>query len=311
MPHELEVMLRYRRPAYGKTERAFSERWIEPTGAYQDYFGNWLFHVGSNPDVLWSSHTDTVHRTEGIQRVIRTGDILSLGDKSKRTSNCLGADCGAGVWLMLEMIRAEVPGLYVFHAGEEIGGKGSSAIVKNSPGLLDGIKYAIAFDRHGTNSIVTHQIGGRCCSDEFGQSLAKMLGMGHCLDQDGVFTDTALYTDLIPECTNISVGYRGHHTVNETVDLHYLQQLRDALLSRFDASQLEVHRDPAVIEFEDYRTYYSPPDDPTIEPGLKELAAVIRDYPEAAAKLLHDYGCDIYDVFDAIEKPCDNYSRYC
>ena len=45
-------------------------------------------------------------------------------------SDCLGADDGAGVFLMLEMIDANVEGTYIFHRGEERGGWGSSQIAE-------------------------------------------------------------------------------------------------------------------------------------------------------------------------------------
>jgi hypothetical protein len=44
-------------------------------------------------------------------------------------SNCLGADCTTGVWLILEMIKANVPGVYVIHSDEEVGGKGARDMV--------------------------------------------------------------------------------------------------------------------------------------------------------------------------------------
>ena len=44
-------------------------------------------------------------------------------------------------------------------------------------------------------------------------------------DEGGVYTDSAEFTDIIPECTNISVGYYKEHTVNETQDIQYNFQL--------------------------------------------------------------------------------------
>jgi len=34
-----------------------------------------------------------------------------------------------------------------------------------------------------------------------------------------VYTDTAEFTDIIPECTNRSVGYAREHTQEESLDL--------------------------------------------------------------------------------------------
>lgn len=57
---------------------------------------------------LFACHLDTVHRDAGYQRVRsrrgRTGALYTPDGE------CLGADDGAGIWLMLEMIAADVPG---------------------------------------------------------------------------------------------------------------------------------------------------------------------------------------------------------
>lgn len=47
------------------------------------------------------------------------------------TSNCLGADCTVGVWLITEMIKAGVAGIYVIHNNEEVGCIGSGAMVED------------------------------------------------------------------------------------------------------------------------------------------------------------------------------------
>src|ERR1017187_3144400 len=106
---ELLAMLTYMRPHGSDTERAFIERYITPTGAKPDTFGNLWLTVGDAP-ILWCSHTDTVHKLPGKQRVLYGAGVASV-----EGSNCLGADCTTGVWLMLAMIRAKVSGTYIFH----------------------------------------------------------------------------------------------------------------------------------------------------------------------------------------------------
>ena len=63
---ELKVlvqMLAYMRPAGSKTEKAFIKRFIAPLGAKPDNYGNYWLSIGQS-NVLWSSHTDTVHKHE-------------------------------------------------------------------------------------------------------------------------------------------------------------------------------------------------------------------------------------------------------
>lgn len=42
--------------------------------------------------------------------------------------SCLGADCTTGIWIMLQMIEANVPGFYIIHTDEEVGRKGAESI---------------------------------------------------------------------------------------------------------------------------------------------------------------------------------------
>lgn len=252
-------MLTTRRPAGSRSEKRFIRDYLQPLGMVMDKAGNYSLRIGDAP-VLWSCHTDTVHDMGGTQNIIYTAPgIIGLDPDSM--SNCLGADDTAGVWLMREMILAKAPGLYVFHRAEEIGCIGSRWIVKNNPELLKDIKFAIALDRKGKTDVVTHQCG-RCCSDDFAKSLAAQLGPGYS-PAYGVFTDTALYTGLVGECTNISVGYNGQHTEDESVDQEFLMELKDklirldigALVAKRKAGEKEVyHYTPSEYYYNDY--YY-------------------------------------------------------
>ena len=59
-----------------------------------------------------------------------TPEIRKVKKLVGKSTNCLGADCTSGVWLILEMIKAQVPGVYVIHNDEEIGRIGAEYIVK-------------------------------------------------------------------------------------------------------------------------------------------------------------------------------------
>jgi len=127
---------------------------------------------------------------------------------------------------MMEMVLAGVEGLYVWHAGEERGCLGSNYVAGETPEVLDGIQYAIAFDRRGTESIITHQLGRETCSEAFAVSLGAALNLLLLPDDGGVYTDTEVYADDVPECTNVSVGYEGQHGPRETQDLDFALLLR-------------------------------------------------------------------------------------
>lgn len=245
---ELLAMLTYRRPHKSASERRFINRFIRPLEVQQDDFGNLYKIVGpEEPTMLWSSHTDTVHRMAGQQKIAVGAGCVSLGEK-ETLSNCLGADCTAGVWLMMEMIRANVPGVYVFHRGEEVGSLGSHWISKNPPSWFAKLKFAIALDRRGTTDIITHQLSSRCASEAFATSLSRAMPSLNYKAAHGMFTDTAEYTGLIAECSNLSVGYYNEHTMRELLDLDHLVELRDALIA-LDQSTLACERIPGSTEY--------------------------------------------------------------
>lgn len=234
-------MLTYCRPAGSTTEAEFIKRYIKPTGAYRTIGGNYVLVVPGDPDTLFSCHTDTVHSKGGKQEVLFDADFeLAFVDGK----DPLGADNTAGVWMLLEMIEAKVPGTYLFHFGEERGCLGSKDLAKQAAPWLSQHKRAIAFDRRGTTSIITRQRSERCCSDKFGQALADAMGdLGYELDPTGLYTDTASYMEIIPECTNVSVGYDHEHGPEETLDIGHCKRLRDQVLT-INWGELPTERDP-------------------------------------------------------------------
>ncbi len=249
----LVEMLSYCRPMGSRAESKFRNRYIRPLGAREDEWGNLHVQVGKDSPILWSCHTDTVHRAQGRQEVIvtETGYAQLRWQKTKWAQNCLGADDTVGVYLMCEMIKAGVPGDYVFHYGEEKGGVGARALAKHLPDWVGGHQFAIALDRAGTDDIITHQGWGRTASDAFAEQLG---GLIEVLDPEltmrgchGVYTDTAEYEDLIPECTNLSVGYQWQHSSDERVDLYFVERLR-AVLIGLDWTVLKASRDPKVVD---------------------------------------------------------------
>lgn len=251
----LRDILTYKRPHDGPTEREFVEKFLgdkkyaENMTNYHDaaYVYEIKLSDGTDAKTMFSCHVDTVHRSDGRQKI-----------KYDRKTKCyyktdnepLGADDGAGMWIMLEMMDAGVPGTYVFHRGEERGGIGSGWLADHMQPWLKSFNRAIAFDRRGSTDVITYQGGSRCCSDAFAQALADGLNASNdCMmyipDDSGVFTDTANYIDTIPECTNISCGYNNEHTGRETLHLPTVFALRDACL-KMDWEFLPTKRDPKV-----------------------------------------------------------------
>ena len=202
---------------------------------------------------MFTSHTDTVHRGGGAN-TIRLDESNPRAVKWRADKgHALGADDGAGIVLMQHLIAAGVPALYVFFREEECGGIGSSWLATNMPDAVEGIERCISFDRADYSDVITHQAGGRCCSDMFAEALANALTtedmtVAFTPDDGGVFTDSANLTDLIPECTNLSVGYKNQHGDGEWQDVTFLAALADQLvLVQWDA--LPTEREPGQTDY--------------------------------------------------------------
>ncbi|MFB2553930.1 M28 family peptidase [Ensifer soli] len=279
-------MFRYCRPAGSKTERRFVQKYL--SHFQRDPYKNLVKVIGDRPRILFSSHVDTVHHEGGVQALSYKDGILTSLDR-----NCLGADDTAGIWLMLEMIKAGIPGVYVIHHAEEKGCIGSTDLAKFNPGFFKDIDIAIAFDRAYYDEVITHQMGLRTASDAFAWSLANQLGQAYRPSPDGAYTDTNEYAHLVPECTNIAVGYSGQHTKSEKQDVPFLIALRDALLQvKWD--ELVVSRDPAKIEYQDWG--WRPP-----ARKRDVMTQIVEDNPAAVAEILRAYGLNERTLFEEID----------
>ena len=213
----------------------------------------YLYTTDEKSKTLFVSHLDTVHSKDGLNPVEFDPELQWMW---KTDGECLGADDGAGVWLLYEMARAGVPGTFLWTVGEERGGIGARWLADHAASYLSSFDRAISFDRRGTTSVITHQGMGRCCSDVFADALSSALNEDMTLmylpDDTGVYTDTAEFIDIIPECTNISVGYYSEHSENEKLDIIHFQALAERV-AKIDWDTLPTDRDPKeVITYDAY-----------------------------------------------------------
>ena len=226
-----------------------------PKDLSKDTHGNYFYKIGESR-TIFASHLDTVsNKHEDVKHVLDGETIRTDG------TTTLGADDKAGVSIMIWMMKHNIPGTYYFFIGEEVGciGSGLAAKYGEFKGVYDRI---ISFDRRGTTSIITHQSWARCCSDVFADAFCAELNkskdykLNYIKDDGGVYTDSAEFVDLIPECTNVSVGYYSEHTKNENQDIRHLVNLASACLL-VDWENLPTKRNPAVYEGKTYKSTYS------------------------------------------------------
>lgn len=278
----------------------------------KDVAGNFYHVVGDNPDTMFNCHFDTVGGDKRIVAVEEDNGLI----KSDGTS-ILGADDKAGVVVLLYMIEAGVPGLYYFFLGEEVGCIGSGKLSKylteksekqnikiNKKNLLldfpsdniyKNIRKVVSFDRMGYTSVITHQMNQRCCSDEFANSLAKELnkyGLNFEIDDSGVYSDSAEFADIYPECTNLSVGYFSQHTNKETQDIDFLESLCKACV-KVKWNKLPIFRNPKDIEYID--TYYN-------YTGFKGSGKGSHEYERRHRYIYDELDNDPLDIMEDKEK---------
>jgi hypothetical protein len=211
-----------------------------PEGYKKDKWGNYFITVGENPTTMFTCHLDTASKEFVNIKHKQSPNFIETDGKS-----ILGADDKAGMTVILWMISKRVPGIYYFFIGEEVGCIGSRALAKefNFPN----IKKVVSFDRRGTSSVITEQLYGRCCSDIFAKALSDQLNavepkFKYAPDPTGIMTDSAQFIDLVPECTNISVGYYNEHTGREKQDMEHLIRLCHAV-TKVNWESLPVIRD--------------------------------------------------------------------
>ena len=223
-----------------------------PRGYKTDEDGNYFYEVGSGSKTIFASHLDTA--CKDYSEVVHKFDGKFIRTNGK---TILGADDKAGVTILLYMIHNNVPGLYYFFVGEEVGCIGSTAASKRID-FFSNYNKIVSFDRRDTKSIITHQSSKRSCSDAFADSLSKeyaKFNLNLEKDDTGVYTDSAEFTSVIPECTNISVGYYNEHTHTEYQDIDFLIKLAKASVL-VDWENLDIKRDPSKTEWKESNYYY-------------------------------------------------------
>ena len=244
---------------------------------------------------LFVAHVDTVHRADGPNKFIKAHGKWFAKDAP------LGADDGAGCAMLMHLLHSGVPGYYIFTQGEECGGIGAKHIADNDQDLLRQFDRAIAFDRRGIDSVITHQGYGRCCSDEFAQALSDALNEDDRLmylpDNTGVYTDTAEFTSCIPECTNISVGYDHEHSDKESLDIYHFMALAERVV-HIAWDSLPTSRDPSVIE----SVWATMWDNLPSSTSVSSLSSGAREFPDSWS--------DEDDVQEAIYDALAGYPGY-
>ena len=243
-----------------------------------DIWHNLTVFVGENPTTMFTAHTDTVDQVLGTNQLELFNDTAGDMFVAVKDGGILGADCGAGMYVLLKMILAKKPGIYVFFSQEESGRIGSTHYTIP----LKSITKCVSFDRKDTNSIITHQMNDRGCSQEFVDYFVENFPLTYNEDPTGSYTDSYSFFETIPECTNISTGVFHEHSKFESLNISFLQDLVSACIE-FDWEKLPVNRDPKRLDDSD---------------PYDQIEQFCWTQPNIVAKLLREYGVTITDLED-------------
>jgi len=213
-------------------------------GLQKDQIGNYHKIIGES-ETLFTCHLDNYCKEKEKVNHVITDNIIATDE-----TTVLGGDNKAGVLAILYLISNNVPGHYCFFIGEEpilSGGLyGSTLFAEHYIDMVKDYKRAIAFDRKQMGSIITRQSAQYCCSEEFTNELIERFaeqGLEMQADPTGYYTDTSSFMEIIPECTNISIGVWGEHTFKEYVDIEYTEKVAIAA-SKIDWESLPTNREP-------------------------------------------------------------------
>lgn len=144
----------------------------------------------------------------------------------------LGADDRAGVFAILQILRAGYRPHVCLTTDEEVGCVGASELTIDWPTPPFNINFCIQLDRRGANDCVFYD----CENDDFTKFIEKY-GFE---TQWGTFTDISIIApDWGCAAVNLSVGYFGEHSPTEILNAGYLYRtinrvkciLKDAITS--------------------------------------------------------------------------------
>lgn len=242
------ALMQMHRPSFSDTS------WIHPlidarlppgASKVEDAYGNVFVLVGDSEqsDVAFTCHMDTVARPKSKAPEVSINAMGMAYVSNPWEADCLGADDAAGIAVLLTMLEHAVHGRYCFFKDEEVGCYGSSHSAKDKTGFWTGVKAMISFDRRG-DDVVIAQRGSNCCSNEFAMELAHRLGRYSGNIKSGIYTDSAEFVHLIPECTNIGVGYQNEHTPEEALDLVIFDKLVQHCIAPGTFQNLPIKRVP-------------------------------------------------------------------
>ena len=149
----------------------------------------------------------------------------------------LGADDRAGVYAIVQLLKAGLRPTVIFTTDEELGCLGADKLVVQIPDAPTELKYIIQLDRRGADDCVFYN----CNNPSFDEYVESF----------GFVTNFGSFSDISSICpiwrvagVNLSIGYYDEHSVSETL---YIGQMYNTI--RKVKRMLEVAKDAPSFEY--------------------------------------------------------------
>lgn len=190
---------------------------------YDDYKYGYQTSLYNNSYTYVKPLTTPEERID-IDKQIKEKFKILYAEKTKLISSngirILGGDdkCGISIALQVARENKNIPMKLLFTVQEEHGCVGMKHFEKHNAKWLENVKYSITIDRRGGDNLLIWSGSKRNCSNEFAGECTK-----HALNagivpkiENGGVADVMILRDYC-EAVNISAGYYGAHTLQETV----------------------------------------------------------------------------------------------
>jgi len=207
-------------------------------------------------------HLDTVDNTPPKAGDIQQKNgILELSPAGKRARRCLGADDRAGVWIILQVLKARPDDFsFAFFCNEEIGCIGSNAYSQEVD--TPAVSCFLSIDRKSTD-------WHRPELADYGYSnndLRAYLPQNY-QDVSGSVTDCSVLSDYTGlACYNFTAGYRYEHTNKEQLNIALMKQVAADIIKLDIPAQIFEADVPEPVFFTDFDAGYDAGTEP--EPML-------------------------------------------
>lgn len=207
-------------------------KYLEDTYGKHNVFrrGNDFVYATGEIPVLMVAHLDTVLPQPPEQLYVSPNRRVWMNP-----STGIGADDRAGVYAIMKILKSGRRPSVLFTTGEESGGLGAMAFVKEFAEPPVPTKYVIEIDRRGRGQAVYYD----CGNTKFEQYITEAGFVTH----QGVFSDISfICPDWNVAGVNVSAGYYDEHTTAEQLnvdDLFYTIECVEKLLDK--AEEVEFY----------------------------------------------------------------------